>query len=143
MRDLGATAAIDYTLDDWPDQVRDALDGRQVSVAFDGVGGAAGRHSLELLGAGGRFIMFGFSAGEPTELSSADLWARSLTASVAIGPRIQHWPGGLRALEEQALAAASAGHLVPLVHAFPLEEAAAAHTALESRNTIGKVVLVP
>ena len=83
--------------------------------------------------AGGRFIMFGFSAGEPTELSSADLWARSLTASVAIGPRIQHWPGGLRALEEQALAAASAGHLVPLVHPFPLEQAAAAHTALESR----------
>jgi NADPH:quinone reductase len=143
VRDLGVSVAIDYTQDDWLGRVRDALDGRQISVAFDSVGGAIGRHCLELLGGGGRFIMFGFSAGAPTELSSADLWARSLTASVAIGPRIQHWPGGLRALEEQALAAASAGHLVPLVQAFPLAQAAAAHTALESRATTGKVVLVP
>lgn len=35
------------------------------------------------------------------------------------------------------------GELVPLVHSFPLKDAAAAHAALETRATTGKVVLVP
>jgi len=142
VRALGASAVIDYLQVDWPDAVRAALNGREVSVSLDGVGGGIGRQSLELLGAGGRLIMFGFSAGAPTQLSSADLWARSLTASVAIGPRIQRWPGGLRRLEEQALAAATEGRLVPLVERFPLARAADAHAALESRATQGKTVLV-
>jgi NADPH2:quinone reductase len=33
------------------------------------------------------------------------------------------------------------GHLVPLLTRFPLAEAAAAHTALANRETVGKVVL--
>ena len=49
----------------------------------------------------------------------------------------------MRDLEERALAAAADGTLVPAVQRFPLAEAAAAHAALESRATIGKVVLIP
>ncbi|MFF3249191.1 zinc-binding dehydrogenase [Streptomyces sp. NPDC002870] len=49
----------------------------------------------------------------------------------------------MRALEEQALAAAVAGRLSPTVQTFELADAAAAHTALESRTTRGKVVLIP
>ncbi|WP_314223751.1 zinc-binding dehydrogenase [Streptomyces zaehneri] len=51
--------------------------------------------------------------------------------------------GGLRALEVRALAEAAAGRLTPAVRTFPLAEAAAAHRALETRATAGKVVLVP
>jgi NADPH2:quinone reductase len=50
-RNAGAT--VDYTLRDWPRAVRDALGGRDVTVALDGVGGSAGRQALELLGPGG------------------------------------------------------------------------------------------
>ena len=140
---LGATVAVDYSAPDWSDAVRAALDGREVTVALDGVGGALGRGALELLGAGGRLILFGFSSGAPTELSAGDLFARGITASAAIGAQIAQRPGGLRDLEEQALAAAADGRLVPLVQRFALAQAAAAHEAIEGRATIGKTVLVP
>lgn len=144
VRQLGADVAVDYTVADWPATVRAALDGRDVTVALDGVGGDLGRGALELIGVGGRLILFGFSSGRPTQLSAGDLYSRGLTASAAIGPRILQRPGGLRDLEEQALAAAASGRLVPLVgQRFPLAEAAAAHAAIETRATVGKTVLVP
>jgi NADPH2:quinone reductase len=143
-RRLGATIAVDYSADDWGATVREALDGRDVTVALDGVGGALGRGALELLGPGGRLILFGFASGAPTQLSAGDLFARGLTASAAVGPRVLQRPGGLRDLEERALAAAASGRLVPLVgQRFPLAEAAAAHAAIEARATVGKTVLVP
>jgi NADPH2:quinone reductase len=140
---LGATVAVDYSAPDWSAAVRGALDGREVTVALDGVGGPLGRGALELLGPGGRLILFGFSSGTPTELSAGDLFARGITASAAIGARMAQRPGGLRDLEEQALAAAADGRLVPLVQRFALAQAAAAHEAIERRATIGKTVLVP
>jgi NADPH2:quinone reductase len=140
---LGATLAVDYSAPDWSDAVRGALDGRAVTVVLDGVGGALGRGALELLGPGGRLILFGFSSGTATELSAGDLFARGITASAAIGARIAQRPGGLRDLEEQALEAAADGRLVPVVQRFTLAEAAAAHEAIEGRATVGKTVLVP
>jgi NADPH:quinone reductase len=143
VHELGATVAIDYTAPDWADAVREALGDARVTVAFDGVGGTVGRGALELLAPGGRLILFGWSSGEPTRLSASDLFARGLTASAAIGPRILNRPGGMRDLEEQALAALADGRLAPLVQRFALAEAAAAHAALETRATVGKAVLVP
>jgi NADPH2:quinone reductase len=143
-RELGADVAVDYTAPDWRERVREELDGRDVTVALDGVGGELGRGALELLGTGGRLVLFGWSSGEPTRVTTEDLYARGLTASAAVGPRILQRPGGLRGFEEQSLAAAAAGELVPLIgQRFPLAEAAAAHTAIETRATVGKTVLVP
>ena len=143
VHELGAPVAIDYTARDWTRAAREALGDAQVTVAFDGVGGEVGRGALELLAPGGRLILFGWSSGEPTRLSAMDLFARGLTASAAIGPRILNRPGGMRDLEEQALAALADGRLVPLVQRFPLAGAAAAHAALEARQTVGKAVLIP
>jgi NADPH:quinone reductase len=140
---LGASVAADYSVAGWSDAVREALDGRGVTVALDGVGGALGRGALELLAVGGRLILFGWSSGEPTALSVGDLYSRGLTVSAAIGARIAQRSGGLRELEERALAAAADGALVPLVQRFALAQAAAAHTAIETRATMGKIVLVP
>jgi NADPH2:quinone reductase len=143
VRQLGADVAVDYAAAGWSDTVRAALDGRDVTVALDGVGGAIGRGALELLGVGGRLILFGAASGEQIELSVGDLYSRGLTISAAIGARIAQRPGGLRALEEQALAAAADGRLLPPVQRFALAQAAAAHTAIQARATVGKTVLVP
>jgi NADPH2:quinone reductase len=148
VRELGADVAVDYDAPDWPDAVRAALrdrhGGREPTVALDGVGGDRGRAALELLGVGGRLVLFGWSSGAPAPLTVEDVYAGGLTVTVPIGPRMLKRPGGLRPLEERALAAAAAGTLVPLVgQTFPLAKAADAHRALESRGTVGKVVLVP
>jgi NADPH:quinone reductase len=142
VRESGADVVVDYLVDGWPERVRRELGGRELSLLFDSVGGQAGRAAFELLGVGGRVVMFGFSSGEPLELSAMDLWSRSLTATAAIGPRVTRRPGGLRGLEQAALAAVGKGQLVPLTTVFSLREAAVAHRALESRDTVGKVVLV-
>jgi NADPH2:quinone reductase len=144
VRRQGATAAVDYRRPGWPDRVRAALGDRQPTVLLDGVGGDAGRAAFDLLGPGGRAVLFGSSSGSPLEFTSSDLYARGLSASFAIGPRMLQRPGGLRELETRALDEAAAGRLVPLVgRTFPLADAAAAHRALETRATTGKVVLVP
>jgi NADPH:quinone reductase len=137
VRALGADVAVDYTVPGWSDEVGD------VTVALDGVGGDLGRQALETIAVGGRLVLFGYASGTVTQLSAGDLFSRGLTVSAAIGPRILQRPGGMRDLEERALAAAADGSLVPAVQQFALAEAAAAHAALESRATTGKVVLIP
>ena len=79
--DLGAHVALDYTREAWPVDVRERLEGREVTVVLDGVGGGTGRAALELLAPGGRLLMFGYSAGTPTRISSEDVWARGITVS--------------------------------------------------------------
>jgi NADPH2:quinone reductase len=140
VRDLGAEVAVDYQEPGWPDEVRRALGQEQVSVVLDGVGGAIGRAALELLRPGGRLVMFGFSSGRPTDVTLQDMMDRSLTVTWALGRPLLD---DLRRLETLALEEAAAGHLVPRVTTFPLADAAAAHAALESRGTTGKVVLLP
>ncbi len=94
---------------------------------------------MDLLGIGGRDVLFGWSSGNPTEVTTGDLMSRGLTVT-AIGPRLLP---RLRELETRALDQAAAGRLVPVVQHFPLARAADAHAALEARATAGKVVLLP
>ncbi|MFF3545851.1 zinc-binding dehydrogenase [Streptomyces platensis] len=154
VRELGADLAVDYTRDGWPSLVRAFLDGRGAAGAtlvFDSVGGAPGRAAVDLLAKGGRHLVFGWSSGGlltggPLEFAEGELSARGITSEQVLGPPMLARAGGddpLRTLETAALAEAAAGRLVPAVQRFPLAEAAAAHRALESRATMGKVVLVP
>jgi NADPH:quinone reductase len=144
VRALGADVAVDYREPGWPEQVLAELDGRKPTVLLDGVGGEVGRAGLEMLDVGGRIVMFGWTAGTVTPFTSADVAAGSLSVVWITGPRMLKRYGGLRGLETRSLAEAAAGRLVPLVHRpFPLAEAAAAHRALEGRETTGKVVLTP
>jgi NADPH:quinone reductase len=143
VRELGADVAVDYDAAGWPEEVRAALGGGGVTVVLDGVGGERGRAAFELLAPGGRIILYGWSSGEPTPIAAADLYARGLSATAALGPRMLGRPGGIRGLAEAALAEAGAGRLVPVVgQRFALADAAAAHEALESRLSVGKVVLL-
>ncbi|MEU5882791.1 zinc-binding dehydrogenase [Spirillospora sp. NPDC047279] len=143
VRAAGADVAVDYSAPGWSGEVSAGLGGRAVTAVFDGVGGRAGREAFELLGFGGRMVLFGWSAGTMTELTTRDLFDRMAEVTVALGPRLVNVPGGLRAMQEKALAEAAAGRLVPAVQGFPLAEAARAHTELLGRGTTGKVVLVP
>ncbi|AOS62085.1 zinc-binding dehydrogenase [Actinoalloteichus hymeniacidonis] len=141
VRTLGAEVAVDYLLDDWPQRVRAELAGREVTVVLDGTGGDIGRAALELLGVGGRMLLHGMASGAPTELSTADLANRSLTASWVLGPQLTRKAGSWERLSALALADAAEGRLTPTISGFPLSQAAEAHRALENRETVGAVVL--
>ncbi|MDR6974619.1 NADPH2:quinone reductase [Streptomyces sp. 3330] len=136
----GADLAVDYTDTTWPAKVRAQLGGRPADVVFDGVGGDVARAAVELLGPGGRHLVFGWSAEGVSD--GKGYFVEGVSRSV-LGPVMIEKAGGLRALELRALAEAAAGRLTPAVQRFPLAEAAAAHRALETRGTVGKVVLVP
>ena len=144
VRALGADVAVDYRAAGWHEELLAALGGRRPTLLLDGVGGEVGRAGLEMLDIGGRIVMFGWSGGEATQFTSADVVTRSLSIVWVTGPRMLRRYGGFRPLETRALAEAAAGRLIPVIHPpFPLADAAQAHTALEQRATTGKVVLTP
>ncbi|WP_053851290.1 zinc-binding dehydrogenase [Streptomyces sp. NRRL B-24085] len=139
----GADLAVDYTDPSWPGKVRAFLGGRPATVVFDGVGGEIARESVALLDENGRHIVFGWS-GEG--IHDGGPYLVDGVSEQVLGPVMAQKAGGpnpIRTLELRALAEAAAGRLTPAVQRFPLAEAAAAHRALETRGTTGKVVLEP
>jgi NADPH2:quinone reductase len=143
VRALGASLAVDYLQPGWPDRVREALRDRLPTVALDGVGGALGRAVAGLLAHGGRLVRFGSLSGEAEQVDPGELAARGIAVVQALGRPFTQRPGGMRDLDATALANAAEGLWTPLVQRFPLARADAAHTAIETRATVGKVVLVP
>ena len=134
-RDLGADVAVDYREPDWTDRVRDAVGG--VDVVFDGVGGALGRAAFELLDPGGRMLSFGLASGEWANISEETAGQRGVHL---LRPAFN--PAEMRGHTESALAEAAAGRLRPVIgQRFPLDRAADAHAAIESRATVGKTLL--
>ncbi|MDH6542405.1 NADPH2:quinone reductase [Streptomyces sp. SPB4] len=143
----GADLAVDYTADDWADTVR-AHHPDGATVLFDSVGGTTARTALGLLAPGARHLVHGWSSGPLTltEAEQDDLTTRGITTHHVLGPAMLEAVGApdpLRVLETRALAEAATGRLRPAVQRYPLAEAAAAHHALETRRTTGKVVLEP
>jgi NADPH2:quinone reductase len=143
VRSMGAHVVADYLEAGWPETVRAALGDRRITVALDGVGGAIGRSAFELIAPGGRMVLYGYSAGAPMPLEAADLFARGVAVSAAIGPRMFARPGGIQRLAELAVERLEMGAWSPVVDRFPLADAAEAHRALTDRRTTGKVVLIP
>ncbi|MFC7495417.1 MULTISPECIES: zinc-binding dehydrogenase [unclassified Nocardioides] len=138
LAELEPERVIDYGTAGWEREIPDG-----VTLVYDGVGGAVGRASLELLRPGGRLVMFGYSSGEPTHLDTDDLVRRSISAGWSLGPRMTGLPDGIPGLARRALARVAAKEWRPLVTTYPLAEAARAQTDLEERRALGKVVLEP
>lgn len=139
----GADLALDYRRPEWVEQVADYLGDTRATVVFDSVGGDTARAAVDLLGKGGRHIVFG-GFGDAVTFTDAELVQRGITSESVLGPvMIEKAGGDIRFLEERALAEAASGRLRPAVQRFPLADAAGAHRALETRGTVGKVVLIP
>lgn len=134
----GADVVVDYSAPGWTDQVAGSY--RGVSVVFDGVGGRLGATAAELLEPGGRLVVFGSASGKPTNLAAA----RNRGVEVMAGWKVIRSPEHHRAVVDEAFNLAIDGRLRPTIgQRFPLDEAAAAHSAIETRQTIGKTILTP
>lgn len=138
-RSQGADMAVDYRIDGWDDIIRRKLGGDLATLVFDGVGGKTAEAAFGLLAPGGRLFQYGWFTDEPATYDDPDR-----TVSMMLGPQMLARPGGLRSLEQEALARAADGTRVPLVGSrYALSDAASAHLDLVTRRTHGKVVLIP
>ncbi len=143
---LGADACIDYTAVDFRDAVREHTGGRGVDVVLESVGGEVFDRSLELLAPLGRIVVIGFSSidGDYAEriqrVHPLTVFHRSISlaglnvANLDYAARRDTWHALVAHVEEHGLRP-------EIGHRFALEEAPAAHRALESRATRGKVLL--
>ncbi|MFG2014988.1 zinc-binding dehydrogenase [Actinomadura geliboluensis] len=128
---LGADEAVDYREPGWAGKVG------PVDVVFDGVGGDVAREAFTLLRSGGRMVSFGLASGEWASIPEEDAAGRGVTLV-----RPQATPEQLREFTVSALEEAAQGRLRPVIgRRFPLEGAADAHRAIESRSTVGKTLL--
>ncbi len=124
-----AGMAVDYTRPGW-------ADGLELDVVFDGVGGEIGRAAFEALRPGGRMSSYGAAGGGFTQVADAE----EREVSLVRGARPT--PEQMTARTREALRLAAAGELTPTIgQTFPLERAADAHAAIESRRTVGKTLL--
>ena len=143
LRELGMDHGIDYTQDGWVDEVKAKSGGWGVNLVVDPVGGKVLQGSIACLAPRGRAISVGSAGRDPQLLDISDLAPgnRSLTgvffgAEIATA-RVQQLVAGL--VDDVAT-----GRLrVVLDRTFPLSEAAAAHAYIESRQAVGRVVLIP
>lgn len=142
VRELGADVAVDYDRPGWAGEVRDALGGRRVTLAFDGVGGDKADAALGLLADDGRIVTIGNASREAFDPDPALLKERGLTWIDALATMLEK-PDRVPVHEGRALEAAARGDFAPTVQEFRLADVVAAHTALAARATTGKVVLVP
>jgi NADPH2:quinone reductase len=142
-REHGADVAVDYTTDDWADQVRAAAP-NGVDVVLDSISGEIRRQSFELLVPFGRLVAYGAVSGDLGAIPVHDLIRlRSVIGFSILGYRAAA-PKQAAADVAELTEHFAAGRLRTSVHTrLPLAEVAEAHRILETRENLGRVLLVP
>jgi NADPH:quinone reductase len=144
-REAGVDEAIVYTETDFEAEVRRLTDRRGVHVVYDSVGKTTFEKSLSCLRPRGMVALFGQSSGSVAPLDPQVLNARG--SVFLTRPSLAHylldrdellWRAG------DVLTAVASGALKLRVdRTYPLADAAQAHRDLESRRTMGKLLLMP
>jgi NADPH2:quinone reductase len=144
-REAGADEAIIYTQEDFEAAIRRITGGKGVNVAYDSVGKDTFDKSLASLAMLGYLVSYGQSSGFPPPLDIQRLaGGRSLFVT---RPTVFSYTS----TREELLAHAEAvfgmiirGQLkLHIDRTYPLAEAAEAQKALASRQTVGKLLLIP
>lgn len=141
-RELGADPALDRRDPGWPDRLREAWGG--VDVILDMVGRDTAAAGIDLLDVGGRLVWIAALSGPRVEVDVPTLMRKRITLKGSVlRARPTEEKVALRAAFEARFGAAlAAGRLGPVIdRVLPAEEADAAHEALRSNATVGKVVL--
>lgn len=148
--DLAAAAGADHTIlyrdVDFADAVREiAGSDRPLDVVYDGVGKSVFQQSLGLIRPRGMMVTFGNASGPVDPVSPLEL---SQNGSLYLTrPTLFHYATTAEEIQGRAddlFGWIADGRLDVRVGArFALAQAAEAHSAIESRSTTGKVILLP
>ena len=158
VRELGADSIINYSSDDFAEHIRRETNGTGVDVVLDSIGGRVMRKGWGLLAPMGRYILFGFAAASGpkgisklralTEAASvpvlfpASLVSKNVTFSGFNLFFLFEKTDYLRQAMKTMLAWYRQGIVKPIIGGtFPFERMGDAHAFLQSRKSIGKVVV--
>jgi NADPH:quinone reductase len=140
--ELGADCAVGY--DEFEAAARELTGGRGPDIILDAVGGDVLRRGLALLPPLGRLVVLGLASREAPAIDTVKLLFRS---QAVLGFHLN------AILERRELMQASVGQLlcwigegkikIQVGHTLPLGEVRQAHGLLASRQSYGKVVLLP
>ena len=145
LKELGLDEGINYATLDFVAETRRLTDGRGVDVVVDSVGGVTLQGSIAALAYRGRCVTVGDASRvrvETIDVSSMrpnnqTLAGYFMVAELLLSPRVH-------ALIAGHLDAIARGELrVVIDRSYPLADAAAAHAYIESRQSFGRVLLVP
>jgi NADPH:quinone reductase len=143
-REAGAETIL-YTKEDFAAEVRGRTDGVGIRVVYDGVGRDTFDRSLDSLMTRGMMVLFGQSSGAVPAFDPQILNKKG--SLFLTRPTIAHYtrtPEELRSRAADVFGWIAAGKLkVRVFRELPLVQAAQAHRLLESRQTTGKLLLIP
>ena len=141
---LGAVQAINYRSADFVEVVKAATGGKGVDVILDMVGGDYLPREINCLADDGRIAIIALLGGAKSQIDLAQVLRRRLTITGStLRPRSVAFKA---AIAQQLLARVwplfAQGRIKPVIYrTFPLAEAAAAHTLMESSAHVGKILL--
>jgi NADPH:quinone reductase len=141
---LGAERCINYREGDFVDVINRLTAGRGVDVVLDMVGGEYFARNIDALAVEGRLVEIATLRGVKAELNIQTIMQKRLTVT---GSTLRARP----VADKGAIASAVRANVWPLIESgavkpiiyrtFPLRDAAAAHTLMESSEHVGKIVL--
>lgn len=143
-RSLGADVLIDYTEEDWPEGVREATEGKGADVILEMIGSDFPEKNLECLNVFGRMVVFGAASRERGTIVPAALMRRCHAVVGFYLPQVMRRPDLFVPSLQEVLGWISSDKLkLTIGGTYPLSHAAEAHSALEGRQTTGKILLNP
>jgi NADPH:quinone reductase-like Zn-dependent oxidoreductase len=158
VRSLGAELVTNYSEDDFAEPVRRATNGEGVDIVFDSVGGRVFRKGWKLLAPMGRYVLFGFAAvADHKGIGKLRAARESLSVPLIFPPALVSKNVSLMGFnlyflikKKEYLRSAlkilfglyERGVLRPMIGAeYPFENIVEAHRFLQSRKSVGKVIL--
>jgi NADPH2:quinone reductase len=144
-RGAGASEAILYTQTDFAAEVKQLTDGRGVDVVYDSVGQTTFVKGLDCLRPRGMMVVYGQASGPVPPVDTGLLSSKGCLYLTRVN--LGTYTATRQELEERSgdvFHWVGSGQLkVHIFGEYPLAEAAKAQAALEHRETMGKVLLVP
>jgi NADPH2:quinone reductase len=144
VKQYGADEVVNYETHDFAKEVMRLTEGKGVDLNLDAIGKPTFEKGLECAAPFGHIILYGRAGGPPDKLDVNRLFPKAVKVSgfVLFTASSQHH------LMQQGTQACfdlmKQGNLKMLVgKTFPLGQAPEAHRFMESRQSVGKLVLVP
>tara|TARA_R110000787_G_scaffold12074_7_gene39219 strand:+ start:1159 stop:2139 length:981 start_codon:yes stop_codon:yes gene_type:complete len=141
---LGATRGINYKSEDFAGVIKQCTEGRGVDVILDMVGGSYVPREISCLADDGRLVLIALLGGVEAQIPLAQVLMRRLhLTGSTLRPRSNAFKADIAAaLRQRVWPLLESGKIKPVIYrSFPLEEAAAAHSLMESGEHIGKIML--